>query len=236
MAITQVQQVGTKAVSATGQSSISVTVPAGGVAAGNLLVVAVGFGGLTSRDVTGSDSGSNTYQTDVRADKTTNQTPHVVVLSALVGTALAASDTITMSFVGGTVNYPLMIVYEYSGLAASSWLDASAGDIGSSAAPDSGSDTTTVADTLLIGACCYDVVGGNYTAGSGYVELHENSNTTKRLQMEEDIVSSTGSYNADGSLAASKDWAQVFAAYKQASTAASLPPIRNRSQLAALVR
>lgn len=208
-------------IDSTGQSSIGLTLPAGAsAAAGDLVVVCYGFGKGSTPTITCADTQSNTYQLDVQADKTTNQTPHSGIFSSVLDTALSEGDTITVSF-SASVNYPLAGAYVVTGIAASSWKDQASSGTGQSTSPSSGNVTTTQADELLVGVT---VTGTPKTLsyGSGWTRLGTHVlNTTKAQDVGYAIKSSTGTYVFDGSIT-SADWASCIATYKGASTATTV--------------
>ena len=209
-------------VNSTGQSSITLVLTTG-AAVGDLVVVCLAYGRSSSpSSFTVTDTGGNTWQLDRRDDKTTNNTPHTAIFSAVLTTALAVSDTITVT-PDVTINYPIAAAYKVSGVASSSWLDQATGSQGVSSSPSSGSVTTTEADEILFGAVCS---GGPqaFTPGSGWTELTDTGNTTKRLAVQYRIESATGSYTSDGTLAASADWTDSIVSYKAAASGITATP------------
>lgn len=200
------------AVNSSGQASITLTLTTG-AAVGDLVVVCLAYGRASNpSSFSVTDTGGNTWQLDRRDDKTTNNTPHTAIFSAILTTALAVSDTITID-PEGTVNYPIAAAYSVSGIAGSSWLDQAAGDQGVSSSPSSGSVTTGQADEILFGAVCSGSPQA-FTAGSGWTELTDTGNTTKRLAVQYRIESATGTLTSDGTLAASADWTDSIVTYK----------------------
>lgn len=203
-------------INSTGQSSIGLTLPAGAsAAAGDLVVVCYGFGKGSTPTITCADTQSNTYQLDVQADKTTNQTPHSGIFSSVLDTALSEGDTITVSF-SASVNYPLAGAYVVTGIVASSWKDQASSGTGQSTSPSSGNVTTTQADELLVGVTVTGVPQ-TLSYGSGWTRLGTHVlNTTKAQDVGYAIKSSTGTYVFDGSIT-SADWASCVATYKAAA-------------------
>ena len=142
-----VKNVGT---AACGNTSNVITVPAGGVAAGNTLVVRVTLraGSPGTGTVSVADSKGNTYTVD---KDITNANIRLVILSANVATALVSGDTITASHPPVNPSATGLVATEFSGIVATNRVDVSASATGSSLTP-SVSVTTTNAKDLVYGA------------------------------------------------------------------------------------
>ena len=207
-------------VDATGQASIAMTLAAGKSAAiGDLVVVHVGFGLASTPTITCADNRSNTYTKDRQVDKTTNNTPHSAIFSTVLTTALTTGDTITVSF-GSNVNYPIAHSYKIVASGGLTWpsppVDQTNGNFGASTSPSSGNITTTVADEVLFGVNCVGSGAISLTAGSGWTILDHNNNTTKGLDSQYRIETSTQTRTSDGTMT-SADWAMLIASYKTSS-------------------
>ena len=92
-AITFVKDIGTSSSAVTG-TTIAVTVPAAGVAAGNTVILTLAMGDAAGT-VSATDTSSNTYT--VAADVTNAAHVRTVILSASNVTALASGNTITVT-------------------------------------------------------------------------------------------------------------------------------------------
>lgn len=199
----------------TNQSSLTLQVPAGGVALGNTVLLAVGCSKNATVAVSATDSRSNTYTVDKYVDGSAlaTKTPHVAILSAPVGTALQSGDTITISF-SPNVNYPIVFAYEYTGMTATP-ADKVAGATGTSTAPSSGATaSTTVARELVFSASFYGATVENFTPAAGYTELREFCQAgTLALQAQEKFVFATGAQTGSGTITSS-DWASGVVTYK----------------------
>jgi len=198
-----------------GTTSNVITVPAGGVAAGNTLIARVGIRhGTPTGTVTVTDSKGNTYTLD---KDVTGAGVRVLVFSANVGTALAAGDTIT-------VNYPTsfnstgVVVSEYSGISATNRVDTTGSATGNSITP-SANLTTITANTLVYGA----VATTNhplYTEASGWTTDVDQApgcggsqgNSTNHGAYR--VVSTTGAYTYNPTLSTGMPWAEAIVAYK----------------------
>jgi prepilin-type N-terminal cleavage/methylation domain-containing protein len=200
--------------STTTGTSISVTVPWGGVAAGNTIIITFAMSSQTG-PVTASDSESNTYSND--ADVNYTNYVRTVVLSAPVTTALKTSDTIKVTC--PSVSLKAVSVYYISGLVSSSRVDKISTNYGNSNRnfPSSGDTaTTSQANELLIGAIGYNDDAA-FNRGNGFTALtastaSHNGNIT--IQPEYQIVTSTGQYSAGGTINYGDSWAAAIVTYK----------------------
>ncbi len=156
--ITLVQHVGKDA----GTTTTSTLAFTSANTAGNFIAVAV-RGGLSSSQVfTVTDSNGNTYKKEAQIGYTASQVTSAIYYAENIK---AGANTITVSM---TVSGPLRFdVLEYSGVATANSLDATAVATGSSATPNSGNLTTTVAGDLLL-ATVGTTNPATFTAGTAY--------------------------------------------------------------------
>ncbi|AIG81246.1 Hypothetical protein AJAP_42375 (plasmid) [Amycolatopsis japonica] len=120
MSFAFVKSLGTNGSSSTVTTGLSITVPAGGVPAGDLLVLRFASfnyrAGSTPPTVT--DSRGNTWQQDFA--RTSSSDGMNIVYSAVIATALLAGDLISVGFTANNANYALA-VDQFSGVAPSGW-------------------------------------------------------------------------------------------------------------------
>jgi len=131
----------------TNDTSHQITVPAAGVALGNLLEVAIcinGYDDISSM----TDTQGNTYTAWALRD---NGNYDVIIYRCIVSTALVSGNTITATT--GMMHNSSMSVEEFSEV--SSTEDTETSGAGSSSSPSSGSASMTNATNLVVG-----VVGG----------------------------------------------------------------------------
>jgi hypothetical protein len=200
--ISFVKNIGTNTIKSSG-TSISVTVPAAGVAAGNSIIVTFAMDPAAGA-VTCTDTAGNSYTTD--ADVTNGTSVRSVICAAHNVSALVSGNTITVTHPTATAR--AMSANEFSGLAATATLDKTSTGTGQSTAPTtSATATTTQADELLIGAIGVEgpstdtfTPGASYTGltGAGTTGNPANSNIT--IDPEFRIVSATGTFVANGTL------------------------------------
>jgi hypothetical protein len=171
--------------------------------AGDLNVVAVGWGDTTSAVSSVTDSRGNTYTRAV--GPTVNAGQQSIYYAKNIA---AGANTVTVTF-NQAASYPDVRILEYSGLDTTNPLDVTAGAVGTGTAASSGAATTTVANELIFGT---GTAGGNgfSAAGSGF--------TSRVLNIygslaEDKIVTGTGSNSTTGTVASST-WIMQMATFK----------------------
>ncbi len=148
MAAAFVKNVGSHGVNATTRS---ITVPAGGCAAGNVIVIRSTHTGTTTTVSSVTDSRGNTYS-EIGASVASGTSFASEMWAATLTTALQAGDTITVTY-SAKVNGPA-IADEFSGVTLTEdFADISAS--GTSTTPSSGAQTPTQAAVLLIGQVAF---------------------------------------------------------------------------------
>ncbi|MGB8324302.1 MAG: choice-of-anchor D domain-containing protein, partial [Candidatus Acidiferrum sp.] len=146
-----------------------------------------------------------------------NQTAHSECLALFYAENISGgANTITVSdSILQTLRFSIL---EYSGMATSSSLDASASAQGSGTNPSSGATTTTANGDLLLGV----VMTGDadsFAAGSGYtLEESVPAEPAAKLITEGQIQQSAGSATASVSLTGAQPWAAGIAAFKPAGS------------------
>ena len=218
--IALVKTIGTAAVTA-GGTNISITVPAGGVAAGNSIILTLAIGDVGTA-YTATDSRGNAYSLDIQGV----QSSHVwtVVLSAHNVAALSAGDTITISHPPAAKR--ALVATEFAGLARTNAFDkANANGNNGNLADSNPTAATAQAAELLIGSIA---VGGpvtnGFTAGDdgqgGGFSLLARAGTTGgsdfTINAEFEIVNAVNAYRARGTLSPIQKWAAAIATYKAA--------------------
>lgn len=171
MAIAFVKTIGSAVSSSTSITTLSLTVPAGGVAVGNCVIVWFnGWNWSSGQNATASDSKSNTYARDYVLNSTAAGLN--VMSSAIVTTGLVSGDTITCTFTAGNQDY-IIQAHEFSGITSGTrFFQGATGTTGTSTTP---SITITPAanppqKTLLI--------GGMNTVAASTVTITEDADST----------------------------------------------------------
>lgn len=188
--------------------------------AGDLNVVAIGWdvSGISISSVV--DSKGNTYAVAASVLSTTTYNQAIYYAQNIVA-ATAGANTITVTFSSATNPTGLDIrAAEYSGAAKSGVLDVTTGAVSTTGtALNSGNVTTTRPTDLLVGA---GYVGGLINAvGSGYTQriLSAGGNN-----LQDQVVTSTGTYNATATQNTSDPWIMQIVAFRAAVGTPS-PPV-----------
>jgi predicted secreted protein len=207
-------------------TTISVTVPAGGVAAGNTIIVSFATDPTNTPTgaVTVADTKGNIYTKDADiANGTGTSGVRTLVFSAPVTVALVSGNTITVTYPSAAAK-AVSICYA-NGLISASRVDVTHTGTGNSTAPTSGATAnTTQTSELLIGAIGTEsrTSSTTMTAGSGYTLLNNasadtgSSGSSITIFPEYQPVYVTGTYTANGTLSGStsRNWAAVIVTYK----------------------
>jgi hypothetical protein len=174
--------------------------------AGDLNVVVVGWGDVTSLVSMVTDSHGNIYS---QAGGTATGSGLRQAIFYATGIA-AGSNTVTVTF-NQAAAYPDMRIMEYSGLDTSNPLDVTAVGVGTGTTATSAAATTTAANELIVGAG--NNGDGFSGAGTGFtlrvIDYYGNLG-------EDKIVSSTGSYSVSAPLKKSAVWVMQMATFKAA--------------------
>src|SRR5438094_908245 len=218
-AIAFVKNVGVDAIG-NNSTSISVTVPAGGVAFGHTVLVSFAMDPAAGA-VSCADTKGNSYSAVVDfANGSGTSGVRTVVFAARIVTALAAGNTITVSY--PSVAASAVSINEFSGLG---FVDRTASAGGNNGSPSSGSTAVTSrANELLLGSIGVETKKNDpFSPGAGYTGL-PNTGTGKSgspssnvsIDPEYRIVAATGSYLADGTTVFAR-WAATIATFGAAS-------------------
>jgi hypothetical protein len=200
--------------------SLSIKVPATGVAAGNTVIVTAGNSSSNVVVSSVTDSRGNVYSVDVTRSSNSTST-NTNIISSYISTPLQFGDTITVNF-SGQASFLMALASEWSGIAQTGRLDQKATNQGGSTALTSGTTAmTTQATELLIGS-----FGGssnnNFSAGAGFTafntQFKDNLSSTFRDQWQEyQIVSTANTYKATATVSTSTIYAGAIATYKAAT-------------------
>lgn len=229
-AITHVKTVGTVNAKGASSTTTTFTVGANGASAGNNIIIAIVVGFSAGEDTivpACTDTKGNIYTTDVDFFNQATAATRTAICSSRLTTSLTTGDVITVTHASQPAR--ALSVDEFSGLAATNPLDKTAGGFGSSLnALSALTATTTQADELVFGAVgVRGPITETYTKGASYTALTRDGTTgasatgNRTINPEYKIVSSTGTYAADGTLGTSTAWIAVVATYKAATTSST---------------
>jgi hypothetical protein len=167
--------------------------------AGDLIVLAVGWGDATSLVNSVVDTAGNTY---ARAADLTQSVYYAAGIKA------ATTNKITVTMNVGANGLDLRAA-EFSGLSTTTPLDVTAAASGKTTAASSGNATTTAPYELLFGA---GMSTDYYTAvGTGYTALVY---TTNGNVAEYEIVSTAGAYSAQATQASASEYVMQLATFQ----------------------
>ena len=220
MAASFVQEVAVLA--GAGTSAVVTKVAAGNTTEGNLLVALAGSGNTASNPVTFSDSKGNTWTKTIELVRATGPQLSVGWCVVAAGKShVAGTDTFTATWTS-TINSRVLMVDEFAGLTASP-LDLNATGNGTATSlVTAATATTTQADELLIGAfaATFGLTGYAFTPGATYTQASQSNGVRPAYALTEyRVVSATGGYTADSTVAGTPDgWCAGIITFKAAAT------------------
>lgn len=222
MAIVRVQSAQATTLNTPGGTTVDVVLS--GVAAGNLLVVVLTIGNATAAGGTPVQTFSGPATTWTLAKNDVGN-DYVAIYYALN----VASGSYTIRGTAASATSLTIFAAEYSGPLTAGALDAVAGTSGgSSTAVDSGVTATTAqAAELVVGGASWSAVAeGSFTPTNGNSTVQSNLDGAAGAggAMLEQIVSSTGTYRASGTLGSADFWGAVVATFKATTVAVGTPP------------
>jgi chitodextrinase len=222
--IVLVKEVGSARYSSyTAAKTLTITVPAGGVAQGDTVILNVGNSSTGVVAGGASDSQGNSYTVDV-TKSSTSVSANTSVLSAYMTEPLLAGDAITVTLTDQASTI-VALASEWSGVAATQRVDTTATRLASSSALNSGSTAVTAqADELVVGSFVSGV-NGNFAAGAGQTpfatQFASVLGSTYRDQWQEyRIVSQAGAYSATATASVTGSYAGAVVTYKSAAAVA----------------
>src|ERR1700676_2039995 len=208
------------AVPQTPQSKVTVSFSAA-QSAGDLNVVIVGWGDVSSQVSSVTDSKGNLYSLAVGPTALTGSAPltQSIYYAKNISAALAGANLVTLTF-NASVSTPDIRILEYSGLDPLNPLDVTAAATGNSASTTSGAVLTKNASDLLVGA---NVVWTRTTGpGSGFTQRVITSPDGDIAQ--DRVVTATGSYSSTAPLADAGPWVMQMIALRAAGASSTPTP------------
>jgi hypothetical protein len=210
-----------QAASAVPQSSpTSVTVTyAQAQSAGNFNVVVVGWNSATGQVQAVTDTKGNPYVLAVGPTVSAGFATQSIYYAANIAAAAAGANTITVTFTAAAP-FPDIRVAEYSGIASNNPVDRAVGAIGSGTTSSSGALVTTNANDLLVGANI--VQTGTSGPGTGFT--NRGITVPDSDILEDQIVTTAGSYTATATLTSAGAWIMQLVAFKGGSSVVDTQP------------
>jgi chitodextrinase len=201
-------------------TTLSVAFPSAQTA-GDLNVVAIGWGSSTVAVSSVTDSKGNAYTLAVGPTSMSGVSATTSIYYAKnIVAAAAGANTVTVTF-NSAVPFPDLRVAEYSGINTTSPLDVTAAATGTSTLCDSGSATTTNANDLLVGSNW--IVSATSSAGTGFIQREGQTGWDGDI-LEDRIVSAAGAYDATAANSTSSQWIMQMAAFKAAGSSSDTSP------------
>lgn len=199
----------------TSNTVCTITIPAGGIPLGHLLVLGIGTNAAALPTITVEDSAGNTWSNDGAIQVAASGSAHQ--FRAVVGAALAAADTITVTFAAALSKCAVSVQQFTDGIIA---VDNGAnGNNGgaSSNTPTTASFSTTHAAALIVATIGLVSSGRILTPGSGYTAGTKVSTTAasgnRAVVMEWKYVTVIDAYVGNGTLDSSSLYGAVAKAY-----------------------
>lgn len=217
MAIAYIQNL--TAISNASATTHAFTVPAGGVAAGSLLVIQTVIASEVITITGVADTQGNTYTVNLHYASPGDVVAGTIISGQIV-TPLVSGNTITITCSSATALGGEAA--EFSGLATSSVADKTSTASPGFGTPWSSGSTATTAqdDELCIGV--YVIAGDIRSTPEGtWTELSDRTYNApgpgRSMITQYKIVSATGTYQAQGTLASSNDGGALIITYKAAA-------------------
>ena len=217
---THIQQASNSNVSGTALVSMSATFSLP-TTSGNAIILGITFGNVDPT-ITVTDSQGNTYLQAIKTyDSGHSQGSAILYATNITG---GSSNTVTVEF-NHSVAYLAVGIHEYSGVAASSALNVTAGALGTGATPSSGRATTASSGELIFGCGVEDGIGhgDTFTAGAGFAKRVDLGNAAAYAD-EDSAQTQAGPIAATWTLAPSSSWIASLAAFKTTATSSSQTP------------
>jgi hypothetical protein len=199
----------------TSNTVCTATVPAGGIPAGDLLILGIGTNAATLPSITVTDTAGNTWSLDGEIQVAASGSAHQ--FRAVIAAALDAGDLITVTFAAALSRCAVSVQHFDDGIIA---IDNGAnGNNGgaSSNVPTTASFTTTHADALIVATLGLVSAARILTAGAGYTAGTKVATTNgagdRAVVMEWQYVTAIDTYVANGSLNSSSLYGFVARAY-----------------------
>jgi hypothetical protein len=207
----------------TSNTVCTVTVPAGGIPVGALLILGIGTNAATLPTITVTDAAGNTWSNDGEIQTAASGSTHQ--FRAVVGNSLAAGQLITVTFAAALSKCAVSVQQFDDGIIA---IDGgSNGNSGgaSSNTPTTGAFTPTHASALLVATFGLVSAGRVFTAGGSYTAGTKVATTSgagdRAVVMEWQYVSVIASYVGNGTLNSSSLYGAVARSYALGTPGAS---------------
>src|SRR4051794_1989163 len=224
---TLVQTVATRSVT-DGLNTLTLTVPAAGVAAGDTVIVVGAKGNDQQALASISDSRGNTYTVDRNFHGVAGSSMSAGVGSGYIATPLSAGDTITITYEGaGSYSNRFGAAYDFSGLAPSGAVDVSAAGTGYGSSVSSTPTPPSAADgELVFGVFDLQTQSTSFLPATGYSALPSVTGPVagQTLQPEWTVAGAAGVQEATATVSSFLSWQGIAVTYRPGSPPPPSPP------------
>src|SRR5262252_893704 len=197
-------------------------------AAGDFNVVVVGWNSATGQVQAVTDTRGNTYVLAVGPTVSPGFATQSIYYAANIAAAAAGANTVTVTFTA-PAPFPDIRLAEYRGIAATTPVDGAIAGTGTSGTSSSGALVTTNASDLLVAANLVATL----TSGAGAGFTSRMITVPDGDILEDQIVSTTGSYTATAPLNPAGAWIMQLVAFKAAGSVVDTQPPTAPSALVA---
>jgi hypothetical protein len=222
-----VKDLGSTSLTNSTDNQLVITVPAGGVAAGDTIVVVAAKGKDQEGIASVSDQRSNAYTVDANAHGSVGSGLGVGIASAFVATALNGGDRITITY-QGAIAYTNRwgSAYEFAGLSSGGADVATTNGSYGTTLTTGATATTAQASELVLGVFDVQATGTGFAPGAGYQALTQApaGGIGHTLLPEFAIVSARGAQQATATFPSAVSYVGAAAAYRAAAGPASTSP------------
>ncbi len=185
---------------------------------GDLNVVAIAWNDTTAQISSVTDTAGNTYTLAAGPTKFTGNVTEAIYFAKNITAQVENTNTVTVAF-NVAASYPDIRIVEYAGADAANPLDVGGGSTGTS--PNSTTSlTTTNANDIIVSANYIE----HSTSGSGPGFTTRMITQPNADILEDELLTSTGTYSASAPLSQSGWWVMDAAAFRQASSSDTQPP------------
>lgn len=195
---------------------------------GNVIIVKVAhYGGGAGSVGTGAvtDNQGNTYTRNAHLNHPNDANGQAAVFSAVANTS-SGTFTVTCDPTGGPAShFTRIIIEEWSGLNTSDLFEAgNTGSANNSAAPVTG-NIVTANRTMIAGVVSHNGAQTTISVGGTYTQTQETETVADMPINGEYKIVNAGTYTADWSLGANRQWECAAAAYNEATTTKPPRPV-----------
>lgn len=199
----------------TSNTVCTITVPAGGIPVGALLVLGIGTNAATLPTITVTDDGGNTWSNDGEIQTAASGSTHQ--FRAVIGNDLAAGEHITITFAAALSKCAASVQHFDDGIIAiDNGANGNNGGVASNT-PTTAAFTPTHADTLIVATFGLVSAGRTFTAGASYTAgtkvATTNGSGDRAVVMEWQTVAASASYVGNGTLNSSSLYGAVARSY-----------------------